>query len=86
MNVKNKISQYFRDSPLRPLDLILILFFTLAIAKIISLNLSVEGAEGNWEKFKAENNCKLKLGEDGYEKSTWVCDDGKVHYGWRQQR
>lgn len=86
MGFKNTLNQYLKNAPLKPLDLILILFFTLAIAKIISLNLSVEGEEGNWETFKAENNCKLKLGEDGYEKSTWVCEDGEVYYGWRQQR
>lgn len=86
MNVIKKINEYFQDSPLKPLDLVLILFFTLAITKIYSLYFSVEDEEMDWETFRVKNNCKLKLDEDGYQSSTWVCDDGKVHYGWRQQR
>lgn len=86
MSVKIKINDYFRRSSLKPLDIVLILLFTLAIAKIFSLYLSIEDEEMDWETFRVENNCKLKLDKDGYESSTWVCDDGEVHYGWRQQR
>ena len=80
------MNEFIQNSRLKPLDLALILFFVLAIAKIYSLYFSVEDEEMDWETYRVENNCKLKLGEEGYESSTWVCGDGKVHYGWRQQR
>ncbi len=86
MGIKNKIAEFFQNSSLKPLDLILILLFSLAIGKIFSLYFSVENEEMDWESYRVENNCRLKLDEDGYESSTWVCQDGNVHYGWRQQR
>ena len=70
----------------RPLDLILILVFLIAIIKITSLYMRVETDIDNWDEFKTEHHCVPHLSNPEVKISNWKCDDGKVYYNWRQQR
>jgi hypothetical protein len=71
---------------LKPIDVLLILLFTIVIIKLCSLYFSVNTDDGNWEQFKAEHNCNLRTTETGTQRLSWECDDGKIYYRWRQQR
>jgi hypothetical protein len=78
-----KIIQYFRR---KPIDVVLIFLFVIAIMKLSSLYFSVNVDDGNWEQFKSEHSCKLLTTETGTQRLSWECDDNEIYYRWRQQR
>jgi hypothetical protein len=65
-----------------------LIFFILAAAvvKLISLNTGVTVDDDQWEDFKSQHNCQLQKSAYGNQKASWLCNDGKVYYRWRQQR
>ncbi|MEE9396762.1 MAG: hypothetical protein V3V31_07080 [Methylococcales bacterium] len=69
-----------------PLEMVIILLFLVAIAKISSLYLSVDNDDGHWNQFKVEHNCVEQPSQGTSPNGGWLCDDGEVHYRWRQQR
>ena len=69
-----------------PLEALILLLFLIAIGKITSLYLSVDNDDAHWDQFRAEHNCTERLTQGISPKGGWLCDDGKVHYRWRQQR
>jgi len=71
---------------LKPIDVLLILLFTIVIIKLSGLYFSVNADDGNWEQFKVDHNCKLRTTETGTQRLSWECDDGEIYYRWRQQR
>jgi len=78
-----KSGQYIYKNPL---EAVIILFFLVAIVKISSLYLSVDSDDGHWNQFKAEHNCVERPSQGVKPNGGWLCDDGEVHYRWRQQR
>ncbi len=54
----------------------------LVLGRIIA---SPEG-EGDWIAFKEKHHCVSVAEARGSNGSGWYCDDGKVHYRWRQQK
>jgi hypothetical protein len=78
-----KTWQFIRQ---KPLDVLLVLLFTIALIKLSGLYFSINADDGNWEQFKSEHNCTLLTTGTGTRRLSWKCDDSKVYYRWRQQR
>ena len=64
---------------------LIVLFFCVTIGKLLGLYMS-NIDDSDWERFKAEHDCRLLVDESGSQRLNWQCDDGKIHYRWRQQR
>lgn len=63
-------------------------FGGLAIAFLVVVWMMKSAPEGeaDWQKFVKDNNC-VSLGDaGGNNRGGWKCEDGKIHYRWRQQR
>lgn len=86
MNLKLLRRKTVQVTGLKPIDLLLILLFTIVIFKLSSLYFSVNTDDGNWAQFKVQHHCKLRTTETGTQRLSWECDDGKIYYRWRQQR
>jgi hypothetical protein len=66
----------------------IIAFGGLAVAGLtvaVKILAAPEG-EGDWEEFKAKNHCVSVAQERGGRTAGWRCDDGEIHYRWRQQQ
>ncbi|GAB6141740.1 hypothetical protein JCM14076_24690 [Methylosoma difficile] len=65
-----------------------LLFLSLAGAVIVLLQLysSLNDDDGAWEQFKIDHHCQLQTNQSGTQRHSWLCDDGKLYYRWRQQR
>jgi hypothetical protein len=79
----SKIAQFVRQ---KPIDVLLMLIFAIVVLKLSSLYFSVNVDDGNWEQFKSEHGCKLLTTETGTQRLSWICNNGKIYYRWRQQR
>jgi hypothetical protein len=53
---------------------------------LISLYFRVYMDDEQWEKFKTEHHCELRMSKTGTQRASWSCDDGKTYFRWRQQR
>lgn len=42
--------------------------------------------EDDWQAFKEAHHCVSVAQARGSNGSGWYCDDGKIHYRWRQQK
>jgi len=58
----------------------------LAGGTVLWLLFSVHGSEEDWERFKQARHCQSVGREAGSNQGGWRCDDGEVHYRWRQQK
>ena len=67
-------------------DLILYTIFILVVLKLFHLYLGINDNMDNWEEFKGQHHCVLGRTESGTQQATWLCDDGKTYYRWRQLR
>ena len=67
-------------------DIVLYTVFILAVLKLSHLYLGINDSMDNWEEFKSQHHCVLGRTESGTQQATWVCDDGKTYYRWRQFR
>ncbi len=79
----SKISQFTQENPI---DTFFILFFALLVVILSSLYLRVDFDDEHWEEFKAEHHCQLRTTKTGTQRASWVCDNGKTYFRWRQQR
>lgn len=65
------------------------LFYLLAVAVFIAtldVLLSARENDEDWEDYREKHRCvPLEPGMSSIH-GGWRCDDGKVHYLWRQQR
>jgi hypothetical protein len=50
------------------------------------LILSAPEGEADWQRFVKANHCKAVGAMDGSNRGGWRCDDGQIHYRWRQQK
>lgn len=86
MNLKQfgtKIGQFAQE---KPIDTLFILLLILLVIILSSLYLEVDYDDEHWEKFKAEHHCQLRTTKTGTPRASWVCDNGKTYFRWRQQR
>ena len=67
-------------------NILLALFFGAVLIELSSLYMGVNTDDGQWEQFKADHHCRLLINESGNQRLSWQCDDGEIHYRWRQQR
>jgi len=58
-------------------------FAVVAEAFLLAANRSVES---DWERFRDEHHCVPVSVTDGSNRAGYQCDDGKIHYRWRQMR
>jgi hypothetical protein len=65
-----------------------IMFGGVAFAVIAETFLlaSVRGGEEDWVAYRDAHHCTPVAVTDGSNRAGWKCDDGKVHYRWRQMR
>jgi hypothetical protein len=66
-------------------DMLVFLILVTVVIKLISLNTSVTVDDDAWNEFKTQHNCQLQKSAYGNQEASWLCDDGKVYYRWRQQ-
>lgn len=78
-----KIGRYLHE---KPYDALLILAFVIVMIILTRLYFSLNEDDGQWEQFKAEHDCKLRMSKTGTQRVSWSCNDGKIYYRWRQQR
>jgi hypothetical protein len=55
-------------------------------ALAIYLQISSFESEADWEHFKQAHHCQSVGRQAGNNQGGWRCDDGEVHYRWRQQK
>lgn len=55
------------------------------IGAVIMMKSAPEGEE-EWNAYVRDHHCQAVGTTDGSNRGGWRCDDGKVHYRWRQQR
>lgn len=70
----------------KPLDAGLYLLAAIIIVKLASLYFQVNPDDSQWNQFKLDHHCQLQVNGSGTQRSSWICDDGKTYYRWRQQR
>ena len=58
-------------------------FAILAEASLLMYNRS---EEDDWVAFRDTHHCTPVAVTDGSNRAGYQCDDGKVHYRWRQMR
>jgi hypothetical protein len=64
---------------------ILIAILVLVIGESLLLA-SNRSEEDGWAQFKEAHQCKPVGSTDGSNRAGYLCDDGEVHYRWRQMR
>lgn len=66
----------------------IVVFGILAVAglSVVLMIISVPEGDREWEEFKARNHCLSVAQERGGRAAGWRCDDGEIHYRWRQQK
>jgi hypothetical protein len=79
----SSVGQYMQEQPIGTL---LTLMFALLVIILVSLYFRVYMDDEQWEKFKAEHHCELRMSKTGTQRASWACDDGKTYFRWRQQR
>lgn len=63
-------------------------FAALGVAAITVGYLIISAPEGeqDWQAFLKAHHCTSVGTEGGNNRGGWKCDDGQVHYRWRQQK
>lgn len=62
------------------------LFFAAVIIQLIGAYMSSNIDDGDWEQFKADHDCRPFIDDEGSQRLSWQCNDGKIYHRWRQQR
>lgn len=55
-------------------------------AVVLYLLLTANEADEDWNRFVAEHHCVSVGHQAGNNQGGWRCDDGQIHYRWRQQK
>jgi hypothetical protein len=65
-----------------------IMFASLLVAMLgdILLLQHNRSKEDDWESYRVAHHCTPVGVTDGSNRSGYQCDDGEVHYRWRQMR
>ena len=56
------------------------------IAGEVILLQSNRAKEDGWATFRDQHACQPLSNTDGSNRAGYLCDDGQVHYRWRQMR
>lgn len=86
MNIRDfgeKISRFSVEKPIETLFILLLVLLTFIVSK---LYFTVDYNDEDWEQFKTEHHCQIRFTKTGTQRASWVCDDGKTYFRWRQQR
>ena len=67
-------------------NVLLVIFFSVAVIQLLSLYMNINADDGQWERFKTDHHCSLLVNDRGSQRLSWQCDDGEIYYRWRQQR
>lgn len=86
MTLKQLFSSLGQYMEKQPIGTLLTLLFALLVIILISLYFRVYMDDEQWEKFKIEHHCELRMSKTGTQRASWACDDGKTYFRWRQQR
>lgn len=86
MNLKQLASKIGQSMQEKPIDALLLLFFSLMVVILLSLYFRVDTDDEHWDQFKAEHHCQLRITKTGTQRASWVCDDGETYFRWRHQR
>ncbi len=81
-NLKGVKLKYYL--PKKPFDWLIYGVFIIAILKLFDLYSDINEHDDNWNEFKQQHHCELKLNRTGNKEAAWLCDDGKTYYRWRQ--
>ena len=71
---------------MKPFELMAFAGLGVALVTVGYLIFSAPEGEADWQKFVRENHCKSVGSTDGSNRGGWRCDDGQIHYRWRQQK
>lgn len=65
-----------------------VVFGALVLALIGAGVMMLSAPEGGkaWDDFRQAHHCQPVSASDGSNRAGWRCDDGEVHYRWRQMR
>ena len=58
----------------------------LAAITVAYLILSAPEGEEDWQEFVQKHHCTSVGADGGNNRGGWKCDDGQIHYRWRQQK
>lgn len=58
----------------------------LAALLVAFLLVTANQADDDWNLYVAEHHCVSVGRQAGNNQGGWRCDDGEVHYRWRQQK
>lgn len=70
--------------PKQAFDWLIYGIFIIAVLKLVDLYSDINDHEDNWNEFKLQHHCELKINSTGNKEAAWLCDDGKTYYRWRQ--
>lgn len=76
----------FNWSTWKPWEIAVFVVLAVAGLTVVLRIFGAPEAEGDWEEFKRKNHCVSLAQERGGRAAGWRCDDGEVHYRWRQQQ
>ena len=73
---------------LKKIDPWKMVFGSLAVAGAVVIYLIqfAEEGEEDWDAFKTAHHCQSVGQQAGNNQGGWRCDDGEIHYRWRQQK
>lgn len=86
MKLKRFLSAAGQSMQDQPIATLLTLLFALLVIILLSLYFRVHMDDEQWNKFKIEHHCELRMSKTGTQRASWACDDGKTYFRWRQQR
>jgi hypothetical protein len=86
MNLRQLLTNITPLTGRKVFDIVVFVLLAAVVIKLISLNTGVTVDDDTWNDFKTEHNCQLQKSAYGNQEASWLCDDGKVYYRWRQQR
>ena len=76
----------FKWSNWKPWEIVAFAILAVAGFSVVLMIFNAPEAEKDWEEFKQKHHC-VSLDQDrGGRAAGWRCDDGEVHYRWRQQK
>lgn len=79
-----QINRWFKTVISKPTDAVLYLVLLLAVLKLADLYSDINDHEDHWKVFKQEHHCEQTKSAEGNLQASWLCDDGKTYYRWRQ--
>jgi hypothetical protein len=74
-----------QEKPMKLHHIMILSLVAAALGDIILLKYN-RSEEDAWETYRVEHHCTPVGHTDGSNRAGYQCDDGQVHYRWRQMR